>query len=201
MVARKTGYLAAHELLKHRLGPKVATFKDIAGFNCDKKNLRGEKKLVLLCTREECQEGIEFRAVREMHVIDVPSFAAQYCQIVGRPVRVDSHASLPANERTVEIFLHIATLPDGETRQRERKILALAQHQKTWRMKMEEGLREWEVDVNQPPKGIRGLVATQVVYPKKTIDQEIVQSLRRELSSRNNELEALRAGALDAGLL
>eukprot|EP00392_Amoebophrya_sp_AT5.2_P007476 g7491.t1 len=120
LVARKSGFLAAKAVFEEALGAeKVATSasqSEIAEFNDEERNKRGEQKLVMLATKEDCAEGVEFRCVRDFHILDCPADAAELQQICGRPVRVGSHAALPHEERQVRIFLHLATLPHWGSR-------------------------------------------------------------------------------------
>lgn len=53
-------------------------------------------------------EGITFKNIRQIHILDPHWNLSKIEQIIGRGVRFKSHQALPLNERKVEIFLHTA---------------------------------------------------------------------------------------------
>jgi hypothetical protein len=55
-------------------------------------------------------EGIDFKYVRQIHVIDPWYHMNRIEQIIGRGVRNLSHCALPFEERNVEIYLHATSL-------------------------------------------------------------------------------------------
>ncbi|CAD7940052.1 unnamed protein product [Amoebophrya sp. A120] len=218
LVSRKTGFLAAQILFQKVFGAeKVATFRDVAQFNDDAANARGENKLVLLATKEECQEGVEFRCVREFHILDVPSDPAEYTQIVGRPVRVGSHAALPPSERTVTLYVHAATLPRwlredeedelhvGKSKptplQETRRWRAVALCKtKNWKDEnLVKGLQKWAAQ-GEAPEGVKDLAQSDALAPVDTVDYTTLSRLRTTLGTRSNTLEKLRTMALEYGL-
>lgn len=60
-------------------------------------------------------EGLDFKCIREIHLLDPWWHLNKIEQIIGRGVRYCSHARLPMEERTCTIYLHIAFLSDYET--------------------------------------------------------------------------------------
>ena len=56
-------------------------------------------------------EGLDFRNIRQIHVMEPWYNMNRIEQIIGRGVRNLSHCSLPFEERNVEIFLHSSILP------------------------------------------------------------------------------------------
>jgi len=55
-------------------------------------------------------EGLDFKCIREIHIIDPWWHLNEIEQIIGRGVRYCSHARLPLEERTCTIYLHVAKL-------------------------------------------------------------------------------------------
>ena len=64
MVARRTGYRACLLLLEEEFPGEVATYCEEAEFNNETTNARGEWKLIMLATVEECGQGIQLVLVK-----------------------------------------------------------------------------------------------------------------------------------------
>lgn len=129
LVHRDTGFrllVAALTALAQRRGVKLSLVtlynkptprseQDLARFN-DPTNARGDDVRVCVADSEFYSEGIDFAAVRRLILADVPLTYADYLQKVGRVLRACVyHAQLPPAERTVEIQMYVATLPEVET--------------------------------------------------------------------------------------
>jgi hypothetical protein len=72
-------------------------------------NLRGELAQVLLITKSGA-EGITTRNVREVHVVEPFWHANRVEQVIGRARRAHSHDDLPPAERTVDVYIYMATM-------------------------------------------------------------------------------------------
>ena len=59
-------------------------------------------------------EGVDFRNLRQVHILEPWFNLSRTEQIIGRAIRNKSHYDLPFNKRNVEIFLH-ATITDNDT--------------------------------------------------------------------------------------
>ena len=75
-------------------------------------NKNGEQVRVILITKAAA-EGLDFKNIRQLHVLEPWYNMNRVEQIIGRGVRNLSHCMLPFEERNVEIYLH-ATAPDGD---------------------------------------------------------------------------------------
>ena len=75
-------------------------------------NLHGENVRVVLITRAAA-EGLDFKNIRQLHVLEPWYNMNRIEQIIGRTVRNLSHCALPFPERNVEIYLH-ATSPSDD---------------------------------------------------------------------------------------
>ena len=75
-------------------------------------NKHGEQIRVVLITKAAA-EGLDFKNIRQLHVLEPWYNMNRVEQIIGRGVRNLSHCMLPFEERNVEIYLH-ATTPDGD---------------------------------------------------------------------------------------
>ena len=72
-------------------------------------NKNGEKIKVVLITKAAA-EGLDFKNIRQLHILEPWYNSSRTEQIIGRCVRNLSHCELPFEERNVEIYLH-ATNP------------------------------------------------------------------------------------------
>ena len=90
--------------------------KDLAYFN-EPSNNYGKYAKVILISRAG-SEGLDYKNVRQIHVMDPWYNMNRIEQIIGRGVRNFSHCNLPFEERNVEIYLH-ATLIENEERSSE----------------------------------------------------------------------------------
>ena len=79
-------------------------------------NKNGENIKVVLISRSG-SEGLDFKCIRQVHILDSWYNMSRIEQIIGRGVRNLSHCELPFEERNVEIYLHatvLETKPDEE---------------------------------------------------------------------------------------
>jgi len=76
-------------------------------------NKNGEKIKVVIISRA-AGEGVDFRNLRQVHILEPWFNLSRTEQIIGRAIRNKSHFDLPFNRRNVEIFLH-ATVTDNDT--------------------------------------------------------------------------------------
>lgn len=74
-------------------------------------NAMGENVRVILISRA-ASEGLDFKFIRQVHVLDPWYNLNRIEQIVGRGVRNMSHCGLPFAERNVEVYLHATVSAD-----------------------------------------------------------------------------------------
>ena len=67
-------------------------------------NLRGEKIKIIIAT-EAISEGVNFKNLREVHMVDAHYHISLMDQVVGRAQRYRSHNALPRNERNVSVYV------------------------------------------------------------------------------------------------
>jgi len=60
-------------------------------------------------------EGMDFKNIRQIHILDPWWHLSKLEQIIGRGIRYCSHIGLPEEERNVTVFLHTATCDGKET--------------------------------------------------------------------------------------
>ena len=76
-------------------------------------NVHGERVKVILITKAAA-EGLDFKNVRQIHVMEPWYNLSRIEQIIGRTVRNLSHCAVPFEERNVEIYLHSTKLKDDK---------------------------------------------------------------------------------------
>jgi len=77
-----------------------------------KENKNGEKIKVIIGT-VVASEGLDFKRIRCVHILDPWHHLNRTEQTIGRSIRFCSHSDLSDNKKNVLIYLHTATLPDG----------------------------------------------------------------------------------------
>jgi superfamily II DNA or RNA helicase len=78
----------------------------------NKDNVNGEKVKVILIS-QAAAEGLDFKNVRQVHILSPWYNMNRIEQIIGRGVRNLSHCDLPFEKRNVEIYLH-STKPKAD---------------------------------------------------------------------------------------
>ena len=76
-----------------------------------KENTNGEKIKIILGT-VVASEGLDFKRIRSIHILDPWLHLNRIEQTVGRGIRFCSHADLKGEDKNVTIYLHTTTLSD-----------------------------------------------------------------------------------------
>ena len=97
---------------------------DIKAVTDIKNNYGDEVKVVLIS--QAGSEGIDFKFIRQVHILEPWYNMNRIEQIIGRGVRTCSHKDLPFIERNVEIFLH-GTLLSNEQEAADLYVYRLAE--------------------------------------------------------------------------
>ena len=87
----------------------AADIKHVTNVN----NSNGEKVKVILISKAGA-EGLDFKCIRQIHILEPWYNMNRIEQIVGRGVRNLSHCNLPFEQRNVEIYLHTTLLENDE---------------------------------------------------------------------------------------
>lgn len=114
MLTRETGFKAMLEVMRRlakKANFKVATLDELGDFNDARKNLRGERYRVMVVETSQAGEGVQFRHVRRIHLVDVPMRHSDLVQRTSRCVRLGGHADLPPEERSLAVEMHVAQYP------------------------------------------------------------------------------------------
>ena len=107
-------------------------------------NINGEKVKVILISKAGA-EGLDFKCIRQVHVLEPWYNMNRIEQIIGRGVRNLSHCRLPFEERNVEIYLH-CTILDTEDEAADLYVYRLAEKKALQIGKVTRMLKEISVD-------------------------------------------------------
>lgn len=77
-----------------------------------KKNRDGDQVRVVVMS-PMAAEGIDFRYVRQVHILDPWWNMSRIEQVIGRGLRTCSHQLLPFEEQNCTVYLHVVRTPDG----------------------------------------------------------------------------------------
>lgn len=80
---------------------------------------RGKKLLCLLMASSSGAEGITLKNVRHVHITEPHWNPARHDQVIGRAIRICSHASLPMEERTVRVSFYLSVFTDEQAKSTE----------------------------------------------------------------------------------
>ena len=97
---------------------KISTDEAVKKFTSDK-NKYGEEIKIFIGT-EVIGEGLDFKRLRQVHIIEPWYNLSRHEQIIGRSIRYKSHNDLPFEERNVEIYQYASVLKkDNDLYERE----------------------------------------------------------------------------------
>ena len=75
---------------------------------------RGKKILQLLMASASGAEGITLTNVRHVHIVEPHWTPARHDQVIGRAIRICSHATLPMEDRTVKVSFYISVFTEDQ---------------------------------------------------------------------------------------
>lgn len=78
-----------------------------------------KKKLILFMITAAGAEGITLANVRHVHIMEPHWNPARHDQIIGRAIRICSHASLPQEERTVRVSFYLSVFTEAQSKSTE----------------------------------------------------------------------------------
>ena len=91
-------------------------------------------------------EGLDFKFIRQVHIMEPWYNLSRIEQIIGRAVRNCSHKDLPFEKRNVEIFLHGTILKNEDEEAADIYIYRLAEHKALQIGQVNRVLKEVSVD-------------------------------------------------------
>lgn len=78
-----------------------------------KNNMNGSDIRVLIAS-PKVSEGVDFRYIRQIHVLDPWFNMSRIEQVLGRGMRTCSHAALPFKQQNCTVYLHVNRYPDSK---------------------------------------------------------------------------------------
>ena len=121
---------------------------------------RDGSKVQVIIGSESAAEGLDFKYVREVHILDPWYHLNKTEQIIGRGVRYCSHIELPLAHRNVMIYLYAATRSKNPSRDKETndlKMYRIAETKSKKTADVEYILKQNAVDCNLNLEGNRFL--------------------------------------------
>lgn len=91
---------------------------------CSENNKYGEEIKVFIGTRT-ISEGLDFKRLRQVHIIEPWYNLSRHEQIIGRAIRNLSHKDLLSEERNVEIYQYAAIIEDNKNKLANRETIDL----------------------------------------------------------------------------
>lgn len=77
----------------------------------DRKNIAGDDIRVIIAS-EKVSEGVDFKYVRQVHVLDPWFNMSRIEQVLGRGMRTCSHSLLPFEHQNCTVYLHVCRYPE-----------------------------------------------------------------------------------------
>ena len=108
-------------------------------------NKDGTKIKVILISRAG-SEGVDFKFIRQVHILDPWYTMNRIEQIIGRGVRSFSHKDLPFEKRNVEIYLHGTILQDNKEEAADLYVYRVAEYKAVQMGRVARILKETAVD-------------------------------------------------------
>jgi hypothetical protein len=103
-ITKESKFWAKYAMITGTSNISPSNNKDIE-YICNPNNKDGSRVKVVLIS-EAGSEGIDFKCVRQVHIMDPWYNMSRVEQIIGRAVRNKSHCSIPFEQRNVEIYMH-----------------------------------------------------------------------------------------------
>jgi superfamily II DNA or RNA helicase len=130
-------------------------------------------------------EGVDFKNVREIHLLEPWFNMSKVEQIVGRGVRRYSHINLPFDERNTTIYLHANTIPKPHDKESvDLRMYRISEIKQQKISQIERILKEGSVDCN--------LNKNVLYFDKDTINKKISIT-----TSQNTKIDNLKLGDTD----
>ena len=73
------------------------------------------KLLKIMFGTQTVMEGVDFKNVRQVHILDPWWNDSRLQQIIARSIRLCSHRDLPKSQRIVDVFIHLSTFGSAES--------------------------------------------------------------------------------------
>jgi hypothetical protein len=148
----------------------------------DRKNIGGDDIRVIIAS-EKVSEGVDFKYVRQVHVLDPWFNMSRVEQVLGRGMRTCSHSLLPFEQQNCTVYLHICRYPDDTKETADEYIYREFVENKAVRIAtMKKVIMESAIDcnlqqgINNLPEDWRNLSIPQIrSQDKKELNLSLIQ--------------------------
>jgi hypothetical protein len=90
-------------------GDEKREMKEEIKYIFNQKENNDGSKINMMIGSPSVKEGVSFKRVRQVHILEPYWNMSRVLQIIGRAIRFCSHKDLPKKDRNVEVFLYLAT--------------------------------------------------------------------------------------------
>ena len=155
--------------------------KDLTGnayedyIKIENENKNGERVKVIIGS-ESAAEGLDFRFIREVHVMDPWYHFNKIEQVIGRAIRNCSHRDLPAKKRNVLVYLYAAILAGSDTETIDQRMYRICERKMKNVSEVEYIIKRNAVDCNL------------TLYSNRFIS-DYWKTPQRMITSKGNEIE------------
>jgi len=148
----------------------------------DRKNIGGTDIRVIIAS-EKVSEGVDFKYVRQVHVLDPWFNMSRIEQVLGRGMRTCSHSLLPFEYQNCTVYLHTCRYPEGDKETADEYIYREFVENKAVRIaKLKKVIMESAMDcdlqqgINNLPEDWRNLAIPQIrSQDKKELSLSLLQ--------------------------
>ena len=161
--------------------------KNMEAFN-DSSNKHGEHIQVMVISGAGA-EGISLTCVRQVHILEPFWNFVRIDQVFGRAIRLHSHDELEANDRNVEEYLYLTTLPSGSS------IEAIYQSIQGWDSVPE--LSDVKAEIAESKnKDIKEII-DMIQNVGQSVDQKIFAIMEKKYKVSQNIIDIIKESSLD----
>ena len=166
----------------------------------ESENIKGDKIKIIIGS-ESAAEGLDFKFIRQIHILDPRFHLNKIEQIIGRGIRNCSHIKLDSKDRNVTIFMYAATKsnnPKEDTETLDLQIYRKAEIKSRQMGKIEYIIKRNAVDCNFNRDG--NIFENDVDYSKKCnyekCNYTCSPDLSGDLSSKQLDYDTVNEGNL-----
>lgn len=144
-------------------------------FGADVDNLYGKVLKIMLVSTAGAQ-GINLFNVRHVHIMEPGWNAAKMDQVIGRAIRLCSHAMLPIEDRTVQVSLYLSVFQPEDINANENNAALLRKNDTITKRYLQE--YDADIPLPAPAPATTDEILYNIAYEKRVIGQEFSQLLK-----------------------
>ena len=167
-------------------------------FNHDK-NVRGEYIQIILISSAGA-EGISLKCVRQVHIMEPFWNYIRIDQVFGRAIRMKSHINddLPKDERNVEQYLYLSTLPDGDTVEEVYNVMKRNNWPDVEGVEIDGDIKMTLLEKHKPIyKNITKIISMKKETNSRSVDQLLFDIMERKNIISSNITDIIKESSVD----